>query len=738
MRVLSRVHIAVIVLMGATLLLAAALLTTRLSHAEDDRDRRAALSRAVLVARADLRAAEETTWRARANGVAPRYAPRPDPEALRARITTLAVRSAVMEPASARVARDAATLAGASVDQMARVSGGTADSLPSHPADAALARWAATLRDAENSAADTDLSAITRSFTATLMALTALVGLVGVTGWVIAGRARRRMTHEFRLALSEQHSLYRTAETVAGETDVTQVLDSVAAEAARLLGAERAVVVRFATEETGEVAGSSGDAAMWDGPVPLTGDGVVARVHRSGAPAVEGDYSAVDDDTCRRMVAVGALSAVGAPIGMDGRRWGALVCFSPHRHGFDTASLGLLERYGRLAGLALANAAHRERLAGQASTDPLTGLPNHRAFRERLAAEVARAVRHETELALVIVDLDHFAQVNTALGHHGGDAVLADMAAVMRANARGSDMVARIGGQQFAVLMPECSSWGAWIATERLRATVARATLGGIDGQTLSAGLCDLRQAGGDPQRLVELASGALYWAKQHGRDLSVRYSPEVVVDLSAAERASRLERTRALDAVRLLAQAVDARDENTQRHSERVAAISREIARELGWSEERTRLLTEAALVHDVGKIGVPDSILLKDGPLTPEERVRVEGHAALGAQMITDVLGDDQVGWVRGHHERWDGRGYPDGLVADAIPDGARIMAVADSYDAMTSNRPYRTGMPPEMALAEVLRSRGSQFDPEAVDAFVRIAGSGRLAAARRAAGA
>jgi putative nucleotidyltransferase with HDIG domain len=170
------------------------------------------------------------------------------------------------------------------------------------------------------------------------------------------------------------------------------------------------------------------------------------------------------------------------------------------------------------------------------------------------------------------------------------------------------------------------------------------------------------------------------------------------------------------------LARAVDAKDPSTRRHSERVADLSWAIAGILGWSVARRRLLHEAALVHDVGKIAIPDEILFKSAGLTPSEYETVKGHSLLGAEMLDGVMTPEQVGWVRSHHEWWGGGGYPDGLVGEQIPDGARIIAIADAWDAITSWRPYGAPRSPEEALAECRASAGTQFWPSAVIALAR----------------
>ncbi|MFN8110714.1 MAG: diguanylate cyclase [Thermoleophilia bacterium] len=353
--------------------------------------------------------------------------------------------------------------------------------------------------------------------------------------------------------------------------------------------------------------------------------------------------------------------------------------------------------------------------------DALTGLLTHRAFHERLAQAVARAEADRTALSLVEFDIDNFKAVNDAHTHLQGDRVLQEIARRIGSQARDGDLLGRVGGERFAWVLTGLDDGDAWAAAERVRLAVREQPIAGLRGITVSAGVCDLRQAHGVAE-LQKLAHGALYWAKVSGRDMVQRYSTQVQA-LSAEERASQLTRAQALSAMRVLARAVDARDPYTRQHSDRVADLAVQLATVLRWPVERIVALREAALVHDVGKIGVPDAVLLKEGPLAEDERRVIEEHPALGAQIVADVLSDEQTDWVRGHHERWDGRGYPDALKGTDIPDGARVMSVADAWDAMTTDRPYRKGLTTEEAAQRIRDGRGSQFDPVVADAMARL---------------
>jgi diguanylate cyclase (GGDEF)-like protein/putative nucleotidyltransferase with HDIG domain len=418
-----------------------------------------------------------------------------------------------------------------------------------------------------------------------------------------------------------------------------------------------------------------------------------------------------------------ALPAASTRVAVEvgGTPWGAIAVPGS----LDATVGGRLTRLAEVLGAALENAEARAVLSERAATDPLTGLTNHRTFHERLQEEFARARRHGRDLSVVLFDLDGFKDVNAVAGHQGGDALLREVAVRLTARLRAGNILARIGGDEFALIVPEGEGIEAVAVAERLRRAIVEEPFADGRRVAVSAGVCD-RKFAETAADLVRLADGALYWAKVNGRDRVWLYSPEIAAELSASERADHLARTQALAGIRALARAIDAKDPSTREHSERVATLSVQLARAVGWDGDRLDLLEEAALVHDVGKIGVPDAVLLKPGRLTDVEYEAIKLHAALGAQIAAEVLRPEQVRWIRSHHERLDGRGYPDALTRGNIPDGSLIIALADSWDVMTSARPYSEPMTPSAALIECRRCAGTQFEPALVDALEGVVGA------------
>lgn len=537
-------------------------------------------------------------------------------------------------------------------------------------------------------------------------------------------------------------------ETVAGifqgDRDLAETLRLIASAARRALGADRATcyVHREGAEEVAEVHTTETDPerrAALEAAVGLPRERVPIwdlLISSSDPALIVEDVRADGRIPARLAERLGAGAFVGLRLehpsvraegGMD--LLGSLFLSFRRRRCFSSRERAAARSMAAMAAVALANARlhaatrrHVAQVQRLASSDPLTGLANHRAFHDRLAHEVARARRHGRSLALALVDIDHFRRINGEYGHAAGDDVLVEVARRLAALARGSDLLARVGGEEIAWVMPETAAMEAWQGVERARDAIARTPFPRVGRVTVSAGVSDLEHAD-TPGELVRLAEGALYWAKQHGRDVSFLYSPEVVEVLSAEERAERLQRLQSLQSIRVLARAVDAKDPSTREHSERVADLAVAIGEALRWPAELLVRLREAGLVHDVGKIGVPDAILFKPSRLTEREYREIMRHAAIGAEMVADVLDPQQVAWVRGHHERWDGRGYPDGLAGEAIPEGARVLALADAWDVMTSDRPYHAPLSVGDALAECRRCAGGQFWGRAVAAIEEL---------------
>ncbi|HEX3807079.1 MAG TPA: diguanylate cyclase [Gaiellaceae bacterium] len=357
-----------------------------------------------------------------------------------------------------------------------------------------------------------------------------------------------------------------------------------------------------------------------------------------------------------------------------------------------------------------------------ALTDPLTGLGNHRHFHERLQREVTAAEETSGIVSLCFLDIDDFKRINDQFGHPAGDRVLSQVAGRLR---QGGEAF-RLGGDEFAVLLPAMDDRAALSIAGSIVDRIGELDLGEIGTITVSAGVATFPQHGRERDGLIRLADGALYWAKEHGKN-QVRLARSDVVELSEFRKvASGPDRAARFSAAASLARAVDSRDAYTGSHSERVATTAAAIAEQLGLPPDEVELTRLAASLHDLGKLAIPEEILQKPSTLSSAEWLVIQRHPQIGFRMLESLGVDPIADWVLHHHERWDGAGYPGGLAGEAIPLGARIIFVADAFDAMTSNRLYRTPIARAAALAEVERCAGTQFDPEVVRAFFAAAGA------------
>jgi diguanylate cyclase (GGDEF)-like protein/putative nucleotidyltransferase with HDIG domain len=523
--------------------------------------------------------------------------------------------------------------------------------------------------------------------------------------------------------------------------------------------------------------------------IPLD-EGLVGQVARSGHMATVREAG-----SGLRPVIEDSSSAIALPIVYADQLLGVLYVETQQAWDFAEEEVLLLQTLADLVAGALHNALTFQRAQEQAITDGLTGVKTHRFFMEALSAEWKRSTRAGRPFALVLMDLDRFKFVNDFYGHLEGDVVLQRVGHILEQNCRRSDVVARYGGDEFVILMPETNIEQGRQLAGKLRAWISSDPLLREKNISASFGIATFPVHGSTPQELVQVADASMYLSKHQGgnavstadhydpdearkwkRDVLEAYlgvtlkrqfstGPEAFEEIHrrlehftqsigthslatesspgegpGGESGTPLPAT-VIETLTSLALAVDAKDAYTQGHSQKVSAYALMLAQALNLGEEEIEDVRLAALLHDVGKVGIPEVILNKNGPLDAAEWETMKSHATLGAQLLDPLCNLPTVNGEGGamlstrrlagrlremvlhHHEFFDGSGYPAGIAGTDIPRGARVIALADAYDTITSDRMYKKGRTPVEAFAELERCGASQFDPEMLRLFLEV---------------
>jgi diguanylate cyclase (GGDEF)-like protein/putative nucleotidyltransferase with HDIG domain len=497
--------------------------------------------------------------------------------------------------------------------------------------------------------------------------------------------------------------------------------------------------------------------------------GLIGQVARTGKPATF--RSLGGSQSGPSPVLPDSLTAMALPIFYADHLHGVLYVETLERLDFSEEESLLLRTLADLISGALHNALTFQKAQEQAITDGLTNVKTHRFFMEALSSEWKRSSRAGRSFSLVLMDLDRFKFVNDFYGHLEGDLVLQRVGQILETNCRRSDVVARYGGDEFVILMPETSMEQARQLASKLRSWIAADPLLREKNISASFGIACYPLHGSSPQELIQVADASMYLSKHQGgntvstadhvdpnetrrwkRDVLEAYlgvtlkrlfatGPEAFEEIyqrlrqftdslpetenasvTAAQSPPALPQS-ILDTVTSLAYAIDAKDQYTQGHSQKVSAYAALLAEALEMSEAEVEEIRLAAILHDIGKVGIPEAILNKSGPLNPEEWETMKTHVLFGAKVLEPLVPLARIReMVLHHHEFFDGSGYPNALSGDNIPLGARIITIADSYDTITSDRSYKKGRTAEQALHELERCGNSQFDGQLVAAFVR----------------
>ena len=391
----------------------------------------------------------------------------------------------------------------------------------------------------------------------------------------------------------------------------------------------------------------------------------------------------------------------------------------PYSHG----DLVLVSNIANQAAIIIENAHLYAIATTKANTDDLTGLFNHRHFHQRLDQEIARATRFGSTFSLIMLDLDLFKSYNDTYGHLAGDQILRRVSQAIENSIRTVDTAFRYGGEEYTVILPETSIDDAYQVAERIRKTVESTASFRETPVTCSLGIANWPSDGIMKEEVVGRADAAMYQAKESGRNRTA-LSKELKKPVVPLVGAMREEEPKALSIVYALAATVDAKDHYTYGHSRKVSEHAVALAEAMNLAKDRIDIIRTAGLLHDIGKISVPDSVLTKPETLNDKEWAMIKTHPERGVEILKRIVNlANCLPAILYHHENYDGSGYPTGLKGDSIPLEARILAVADTYDAITSPRSYRSQLTSEQAVKELKRGAGSQLDPKLAEIFSQL---------------
>ncbi|MHB1390866.1 MAG: diguanylate cyclase [Thermoleophilia bacterium] len=414
------------------------------------------------------------------------------------------------------------------------------------------------------------------------------------------------------------------------------------------------------------------------------------------------------------------------PLKVRQRKLGVLYVYSKTAAAYGGQELSVLSILSSQAAIAIQNAQMFERTHEEAVTDGLTGLYNQKYFYARLKEEADRSARSGKPLSVIFCDLDKFKAFNDVNGHGLGDEALKDVSRLIVESKRAIDIAARYGGEEFAVILPETDSSGAQIIAHRIRRRVAGYSFEAKTGSgtlTTSIGVASYPADATHARDLVDKADWCMYYGKRQGGNQVILFHEEAD-GFGKEPREDMVGDEMHLAAIQALAQSVDQHSIFCQRHAESVAGLAADIATRLKLPEEEVYRVRVAGLLHDIGFVSVPDEVVNKQEQLSTDEWEKIKSHPEVGTAILQHIASMESfLPAIRHHHEHFDGEGYPDGLSRDRIPLGARIIAVADAYQAMVCDRPYRKALAQEQAIDEMQRSAGTQFDPAVVTAFVSL---------------
>ena len=578
--------------------------------------------------------------------------------------------------------------------------------------------------------------------------------LVTAAGQVSVAMENARLFAEEQHRSQQLEFLNNVSRTAISSDDPVHMLAQIAGEIQKNFSFDHIGIglLDYGTKEI-EIKAEAGATAHAMGKKIPVGTGIVGRVARTQERtlvqnALSGNLTGILPD---------ARAVICIPIMYGESLLGVLNVESRSENAFSSQDVLILNTLADLLATALHNAFVFQKLQQQSITDGLTGIKTRRFFWEALSAEWKRASRSGRPFSVVLIDLDKFKEVNDSKGHFEGDLLLARVGRLLEQKSRQSNVVARYGGDEFIVLMPETGSEQAQVLAERLRQWLANDPMLAENHITGSFGVASFPIHGFSIEDIIRVADAGMYVSKRSGGNLvstaqefaegqdfarqrqqisayiegflqRERTGPEHLEELTTTlyklcggDQDCRIPLLK--EAIESLSRAAESRELQTAGHGDLVARYSEVIARALGLSPEETADLVYAARIHDVGKIFIPEQILNKPGPLTDDEFFHLKMHAHVGAEIVGTIPHSDMMREaIEHHHQHFDGTGYPDGLRGEQIPLWARIIALTDAYANMVTEQSFSAARTPDQALEEIAKMSGTRFDGMLVRLLLR----------------
>jgi len=545
----------------------------------------------------------------------------------------------------------------------------------------------------------------------------------------IANRVAVSMEKEYlREQLNEKEKelsiINRSSAIITSTFDIQRIYDSFVAGLKEVVNVDWAAICIIEDNEIYFMAISSSIGSPWKvgERIPLKGT-ATEHVAKNRTPWIATDLALESPFTTGKYLLQHGLHSIAyLPLKAGSRITGSLAIGSHLVNGYNQRKVKLLEQLASQVAMPIENARLYAETAKMARNDELTGLLNRRSLNEILVSEVVRHSRYGGVFSLMVLDIDRFKSFNDTYGHLAGDKILREVGAVMKNTIREADQAFRYGGDEFAILLPQTSAEAASIVAERVRQEItSRAKIDNIS-VTISLGMASWPADGISPNDVIAAADSALYQAKHAGGNQSIVSSS--LLDLVSSTATIDTKDSEAMSTIFGLAASVDARDHYTRSHSKRVCEFAVAIAEAINMEPLAIDRLSNCALLHDIGKIGINDEILKKPDKFSDQEMKIVREHAKLGATMVSHVRQlSTCVHGIMHHHERWDGTGYPKGIKGEEIPLESRILAISDAFVAMTSDRIYSKALSYNEAIEEMKRYSGSQFDPKLLEVFLEL---------------